>query len=343
MGLKALVARTLLKLPDGTLVRLSGGAPLTIDGRTLDARAQFLAARAKSQPPLRQLTVAQVRAGMDEAAAIAQGWPPPSAACRDLEAPGAACPLRARLHEPPGGGAAGAAPLLVYFHQGGGVIGALEHCHAWCGLLAATACCRVLSVDYRLAPEHPHPAAVEDAIAVHRWAVARADLLKHDGRVAVGGDSIGGYLSAALCQAMRRTGGPQPALQLLLYPATDLMAQGGSLESMKDAWPLSGEMIGWFMEKYFGPKGPTSEDPYLRPLATPDLQGLAPALVYTAGFDPLRDQGAAYARRLKEAGVSVAYREYPSLCHAFTLLSGVIPAAAAALAEIAADVRAALR
>jgi acetyl esterase/lipase len=180
-------------------------------------------------------------------------------------------------------------------------------------------------------------------VAAYRWAAANADELGMiAGRIGVGGDSAGGNLSAVVAQEARRKGFEPPALQLLIYPVTDWAAKGGSMESCGNVYPLTAEIMNWFAGHYLN--GPADyADLRVSPMKEADLSGLAPAIVVTAGFDPLRDQGAQYAERLKAAGVSVSYRCEDSLPHAFTAMTGAIPAAKAACEKIARDVGSLLR
>ncbi|HEX8560563.1 MAG TPA: alpha/beta hydrolase, partial [Pyrinomonadaceae bacterium] len=258
---------------------------------------------------------------------------------RELEVGGAAGPLRARLYAPPG---AGSKDLLVYLHGGGFVIGDLDTHDEPCRLLCLHAATRVLSVEYRLAPEHPFPAGVEDALAALGWAQSNAARLGADpARVSVGGDSAGGNLAAVAAQLAARV--RPPAAQMLIYPATDAAAK---------EWPSKGLFgRGYFLGRkdcddffrhYTAGTGVADEDPRVSPLRAPSLAGLAPALVATAGFDVLRDEGDDYARRLEEGGVRVVRRRFPSLAHGFVNMTGVCPSARAALVEVARDWRALL-
>jgi acetyl esterase len=252
-----------------------------------------------------------------------------------IEGPGSSIPVRVyrpEAQDPQ-------APLMVFAHMGGGVIGDLAMSHAFCGVLARVARCPVLSVDYRLAPEHRFPAGLEDVLAAYRWGRDNAARFGAPPDVAaIGGDSIGGGFAAAACQALRRSGEPQPALQLLVYPLVDVACESASMTIYADAFPLTRAKMEWFMGHYMGP-GDDPADPRLSPLREADLSGLAPAVVVTAGFDPLLDQGEAYARRLREARVPVAYRCYDSLAHAFTAFTGAVPCADVACREIAGLVR----
>ena len=178
-------------------------------------------------------------------------------------------------------------------------------------------------------------------LAAYRWARDNAPRFGAPaGQVAIGGDSMGGNFAAVIAQEMKRAGEPQPALQLLIYPALDVASETASMTTYADAYPLSRATMAWFMGHYMGP-GDSPADPRLSPVRAADLSGLAPAVVVTAGFDPLLDQGEAYARRLREAGVPVVYRCYDHLAHAFTAFTGVVPAADVACREIAGLVRAA--
>jgi acetyl esterase/lipase len=197
----------------------------------------------------------------------------------------------------------------------------------------------VLSVDYRLAPEHRFPAGLEDVLAAYRWGRDNAARFGAPaGRCAIGGDSMGGNFAAVICQALERAGEPQPDLQLLVYPCVDVACESASMTTYADAFPLSRPLMDWFIGHYMGPQD-DPKDLRLSPLLEPDLMGLAPAVVVTAGFDPLLDQGEAYARRLKAAGVPVVYRCYDSLAHGFTAFTGAVPCADVACREIAGLVR----
>jgi acetyl esterase/lipase len=230
-------------------------------------------------------------------------------------------------------------PVMVFAHFGGGVIGGLDTCEVFCSILARVCGCPVLSVDYRLAPEHRFPAGLEDMLAAFRWAREHAGRFgAPEGRATVGGDSMGGNFAAVVAQETRRSAEPQPELQLLIYPALDVASESPSMSTYADAYPLSRATMAWFMGHYMRP-GDAPTDPRLSPLAAADLSGLAPAVIATAGFDPLADQGEAYARRLREAGVPVAFKAYDHLAHAFTAFTGVVPAADRACREIAAMVR----
>ena len=225
------------------------------------------------------------------------------------------------------------APILRAL-SGGGVIGDLSTCEVFCTLLAKVARCAVLSVDYRLAPEHRFPAGLEDYLAAYRWGRDNAARFGAPaGSAAVGGDSMGGNFAAIACQELRRQGEAQPAMQLLIYPALDVAGEGPAMTTYAEAWPLSRATMEWFMGQYLQPED-SPGDPRLSPIRERDLRGLAPAVIATAGFDPLLDQGEGYARALADAGVATRYRRYDALAHAFTAMT-LVPAADAACREIA--------
>lgn len=262
---------------------------------------------------------------------------------RDLTVAGAVGLRAARVYAPTDLPAI--APGLVFFHGGGWVTGDLDTHDAVCRKLAALGRLRVIAVDYRLAPEHPYPAAADDAIAAFRAVAARADELGLDRtRLAVGGDSAGGNLSAVIAQACRDDA-VAPALQVLLYPAVDFAGSYPSQVDNAEAFVLSAKSIAWYRGHYLGPSptAATLREPRVSPGCAPDLVGLAPAYVVTAGFDPLRDEARAYTARLRAAGVSVVERDHPSLVHGFLLLTALAPACAAATDATCAEVGALLR
>jgi acetyl esterase len=198
----------------------------------------------------------------------------------------------------------------------------------------------VLSVDYRLAPEYPFPAPLEDARAAFRWARANAAKLGADpARVAIGGDSAGGNLSAVVTQLCVRDGEPPPALQLLLYPAVDRVEARPSLQLFESGFFLTVDELAWFQEQYTGTVGADVADPRVSPLRARDLSGLPPALIITAAFDPLRDEGEAYAAALRAAGSTVELRRIAGQVHGFANMTGVSPASRASLTEIAVAMR----
>jgi acetyl esterase/lipase len=210
-------------------------------------------------------------------------------------------------------------------------------------MLAAATRGPVISVDYRLAPEHPDPAGYEDCVAAWRWTCANAAMMgARPGVAAVGGDSMGGNFAARLCLDQKARAGAQPVAQLLIYPATDLASTAPSMTDYGESFPLTSQTMAFFMANYL-PQGRDPADAGLSPLRATDHSGLAPALVYMAGFDPLVDQGTAYADRLQAAGVRTVVRVYYSLCHGFTAFTGAVPAADRACRQIATETAIMLR
>lgn len=330
-----LVVRTLLSLPSPLLRLMSGGSAVYKAGRTLDPRLQFLAHQARNQPPMDTLSPEEARRGETQAIGAVTGDLEPGVRWEPLSVPGQVSDVPARLYRPEAQDPT--APMMVWAHMGGGVIGSLDTSHCFAALLARITRGPVLSVDYRLAPEHRFPAGFEDVLGAYRWARNSAEHYGATG-VAVGGDSMGGNFAAILCQELKRQGEPQPRLQLLVYPCTDVASESESMTVFGDAFPLNRVMMDWFMGHYLGPDDDPAS-PRLSPLREKDLAGLAPAVIATAGFDPLVDQGEAYAKALKAAGVTVRYRCYDSLTHAFAAFTGAVPAADAACREISGLVR----
>ena len=276
---------------------------------------------------------------LGEARIVAHRPPISMARVEPIEIPGTAGTIGARLYVPPRADSQSPSPLLVYFHGGGWVIGDLDTHDGPCRFLAKHSGVALLAVDYRLAPEHPFPAAVEDAESAYRWAVANAGQLEADPtRVAVGGDSAGANLAAAICLIARDAGAPSPAMQLLIYPVTDAAGEVASRRTFGKGFLLTSNDMDWFEERYL-PEGSDRSDPRVSVLRAPDLSGLPPAYVATAGFDPLRDEGEAYAQRLREAGVDVALRRHPGLIHTFANLTAICPSARAAMLEAAGALR----
>jgi acetyl esterase/lipase len=336
-GTQRTIVRTLLSLPIPMLRLMAGGGVVYQGGRTLDPRLQYLAAQARGTPPLTAFSPQDARAGSALSLVVMTGDLEPGVRVEPVDIPGPGGTIPARLYRPEAQDSQ--APLMIFGHFGGGVIGDLETCHVFCSILAKTARGPVLSVDYRLAPEHRFPAGLEDMLAAYRWGRDNAERFGAPlAQAAIGGDSMGGNFAAVVCQELKKAGEPQPTLQLLIYPWVDVACESASMTTYGDAFPLTRATLDWFAGHYMGP-GDSPADPRLSPLRAADLSGLAPAVVVTAGFDPLLDQGQAYARRLKEAGVPVIYRCYDSLAHAFTAFTGAVPCADVACREIAGLVR----
>jgi acetyl esterase len=319
------------------------GAPPTIDGQTLASDTHALikiAELAGSTSFLEGMSVTEARAHARLEAKVTDAQPPtPMARIEALEIPGQGGTIPARLYVP-GGLAPGAPmPLTIYFHGGGWVIGDLETHDGVCRFLAASAGTAVLAIDYRLAPEHPFPAPVEDAWAAFAWALTNAAELGVDpARIAVAGDSAGANLSAVVCLLARAGGGAMPAMQLLIYPPTDSAGDLPSRRLFDDGFLLTKGDMDTF-EAYYLPPGTDATDPRVSILLAPDLTGLPPAYVAVAGFDPLRDEAEAYALRMREAGVRVALRRHPGLIHSFANQTAISPTARAAMQEAAGALR----
>lgn len=311
------------RLPDGAKRLLSGGRAVVIDGNTLDPTLQMLLA-AQRATGIDGLSVADdavaTRAASNALTANVDERNVRVAEIRPISIPGPAGTLGARHYRPPADGSP--APLVVFFHGGGWVFGDLETHDSACRLICRDAGVHVLAVDYRRAPEHRAPAAVDDAYAAYRWAREHAvDLGADPRRVAVAGDSAGGNLAAVVSRLARDAGDPLPALQWLIYPVTDLRGQTRSRSLLGDGFLLTKHDINFFQSCYLDGSGLDVSDPLVSPLLADDLSGLPPALVVTAGFDPLRDEGQQYAARLREAGVTVDHRLMPSMIHAFLNLN----------------------
>ena len=220
------------------------------------------------------------------------------------------------------GATAGVLPTLIYYHGGGFVIGNIETHDSTCRRLANKSRCQVISIDYRLAPEHPFPAPIDDGLAAFRHIRDNAELFGADAnRIAVGGDSAGGAMAAVVCQACRDAGETGPAFQMLIYPATDSSKQSASRKAFAEGYFLSGALMNWFWEAYVPDEDTDLSDLRLSPLLAKDFTGLPPAFVLTAGYDPLRDEGRAYADRLIDAGIKTTYVNYPGTIHGFFSLT----------------------
>lgn len=327
----------MLSLPSPLLRLMSGGTVVYKGGRTLDPRFQFMAAQGARLPALSSMTPEEARRTSAEAAGLYGGRLEPGVTVENLTLATPAHGVPARVYRPADQDRA--APVIVFAHFGGGVIGDLETSHAFCSVLSKVVRAPVVSIGYRLAPEHRFPIGLHDVLAAYRH--VRDDAGRFGGppgRAVIAGDSMGGNFAAVICQELSRAGEPQPDLQLLIYPCVDVASETPSMTTYAEAFPLSRSTMEWFIGHYIGPDADPA-DPRLSPIRADDLSGLAPAVVVTAGFDPLVDQGEAYAKRLKSAGVPVIYRCYDSLAHGFTAFTGVVPAADIACREIAGLVR----
>lgn len=337
--LEAKLAPKVMKLPDRVLRKLAGD-PVVIDGRTLDVRIQLAAAQSEDGPAISDLDPATARAAAAEAFAMTNAKRAPGVATHDLLV-GSDTPVGVRIYRP--GVTDGLRPGVMFMHQGGFVIGDLDTCDSFCSKLAAELGAVVVSVDYRMGPEHLFPAAAVDADTVWAWInESTASLGIDPTQLVVAGDSAGAQMTAALCQRLRATGAKQPALQVLVYPYVDATASDGSMVSCADAFPLTAEIMNWFRSHSL-PDGFDPADPSMSPALADELGNVAPAIVVTAGFDPLRDQGMAFAVALRDAGVDVTDRCEDSLSHSFLALDGLVPEAAAATGRIIDDIARHLR
>jgi acetyl esterase len=256
---------------------------------------------------------------------------------RDLPGPGGGIPVR--IYTPEG---SGPFPVLVFFHGGGWVVCDIDTHDPVCRSLARAAECIVVSVDYRLAPEHKFPAAADDCYAATQWVMNNATLINGDpDRVAVGGDSAGGNLAAVVALMARDRGGPPLVFQLLVYPVTDYYTVGTpSYQENADGYFLTRDDMVWFWNHYLNGEADAA-NPYACPLRAASLAGLPSALVITAEFDPLRDEGEMYAARLRESGVAAALVRYDGMIHGFFSMAGVLEQGRNALALAAAQLRSA--
>jgi acetyl esterase len=270
--------------------------------------------------------------------------PPEIGTVKNLSANGADGPIPLRVYRPLGVADDVQLPGLVYFHGGGWVIGDLDTHDVQCRQTAAEAGIVVVAVDYRLAPEHKFPAAVDDSWAATRWVVAHGSELGIDSRrIAVGGDSAGGNLAAVVALMARDAGNaPAIALQVLTYPVTDLSSESKSYGDFADGYMLTRDSMRWFKNHYLKSSS-DADDWRASPLRAASLAGLPPALIITAGFDPLRDEGAAYAARMTEAGGIVDYVCYGGMIHGFMPMGKLIDTGNRAISHVAASLRQALK
>jgi acetyl esterase len=303
-----------------------------------EIQAQLARMAAAGTPPLQEQSVEQARGLHVEGAAALAGSPVQVAAAEDRTIPGPAGDLGVRVYTPHG---QPPFPIVVWFHGGGWVVGTLDSYDPVCRALAAAVPAVVVAVDYRLAPEHRYPAAVEDAYAATLWASRNAaGLGGAQQRLAVAGDSAGGNLAAVVALGARDRGGPAIGFQLLVYPITDHGMDTASYRDSADGYHLTAAGMRWYWEHYLG--GADGAAPDASPLRAAFFGDLPPALVITAEYDPLRDEGEAYAARLQAAGVAAAASRYPGTVHGFFRWRAVTPAAEAAMQEAAAAVRTAL-
>ena len=299
-------------------------------------------ARAK-RPAYHDLSAQAARASYEKSAPILEVADAPMFSVEDIQVPmrdGAS--IRVRLYHPVEPSWASPAPVLVYYHGGGFTVGSVNTHDALCRIFARDAQCAVMSVDYRLAPEHKFPTAVHDAFDALKWLHDNASLYGIDvSRMAVGGDSAGGTL-ATVCAVLARDAGIALVLQLLIYPGTTGHQQTASHTRLANGYLLSGDTIQWFFEQYVRDEDDRN-DWQFAPLdgtrGAPDFHGVAPAWIAAAEYDPLSDEDEAYAHKLREAGNVVTYTCYAGMIHEFFKMGGYVPAVAAAHADAAAALR----
>lgn len=328
--------RVLLRTP-ASVQRLLAGAPVRCEGRhQLDLQVQLMLKllALSSGPPLASLSVDAARSQVAYETGLLAGAPIAGARVEALRIPrGQDASIPARLYVPSTSGGPG--PLLLYFHGGGYVVGDLDTHDNVCRFVASRAGVLVLAVDYRLAPEHPFPAAVEDALVAYRFAVEQARALgAKRSAIAVGGDSAGGSLATVICQRAIAEGVRAPAFQWLLYPIADFAQQRPSYRLFGEGFGLTAAEMEWFRSLYLAHPD-EALDPRASPLRARELRGLPPAYIATAGFDVLRDEGEEYARRLRAAGTPVTLRRHAGLVHGFAADLGVGHFAERALGEAA--------
>ncbi len=301
-----------------------------------DAQALLDIVKAANRPSFDTVGATEARNLYRAGRKVLSPDPLPVAEVRDLTMPGPGGPIPLRLYR---GAEGGALPAMVFFHGGGWVVGDIETHDVMCRHLAWASRGAVLSVDYRLAPEHKFPAAFEDCLAATEWAAANAGALGIDAeRLAVGGDSAGGNLAAAVALAVRERGGPALCRQFLIYPAVDAAMTHPSIILRAEGYMLTAATMRWFWDQYL--RGPEDwRDWRAAPLVAGDLAGVAPAYVLTAGYDPLCDEGEAYAERLDDAGVPMRLRRFDGQIHGFCQNGKMIGEAFTALEEIAAAMR----
>ena len=334
---EAAAFRGLMALPRPVMRRLAG-RPVVLDGQRLDVETQWMLRirQLVREPDAAELDFPTARALIDRQTRMTGGRQP-IGEVRDLDVPGGAGPVAARLYVPRS--AAPTSPLLVFLHGGGFMYGGLASHDASCRLLAERAGARVLAVDYRLAPEHVFPAAVDDAWAAYQWAAEHADRLGADpDRIGVAGDSAGGCLAAIVARRAAESGVPC-ALQLLVYPIANAVDPSASRTAFAEGFYLTERFIDLAEKTYVA--GADLRDPEVSIAYTEKLpDGLAPAIVVTAGFDPLRDEGEEWARTLADAGVDVTLRRYGGLVHGFCNMAPLCPVVEAAMREISAKIAA---
>jgi acetyl esterase len=297
-----------------------------------ELQAYVDAANAADLPPLSELPIQQVREQAALFASVGARDPEPVEVVADRSIPGPAGGIPVRVYDP---APRTTSPVVAYLHGGGFVMMGLDSHDRVCRRLANAADAVVVSVDYRLAPEHRFPAALDDCMAVVDWLTAHAaDLAGDPTRVAVAGDSAGGNLAASAALASR-SDRPRLVGQVLVYPCIDASCATESFAANAEGYLLTATTMHWFWDQYLGVQRERGADPDASVLRADDLAGAPPALVITAEYDVLRDEGEAYAKRLRDAGVDVTCSRYDGMVHGFLMMDAMTPAAVEAMAEIA--------
>lgn len=331
LALKHLLAR----LPAALLERLAGG-PVRFEGRTLHPLLAAMMA-ANKRPGLEVLPPVKARRAYGTIIATADADHIEMASVRDERVTVTGGSILVRRYQPHGTGPG--APAILFFHGGGMVVGDVAQYDNTARYIAAQTRSVVFSVDYRCAPEHKFPAGAEDAIAAFRWLHENAAGQGIDpARVAVMGDSAGGYLSAVVAQAVRDRGLPPLKAQCLVYPVVDMRLVSPSIRNLGKGFGLTEPLIRWFCDHYIRSEADRT-DPLASPLLAAGHAGLAPAIVTVAGFDPLHDEGVAYAEKLQAAGVATTLLRHNNLTHAWITMTGAVPPAKAAMDETCAALR----
>ncbi|MDF2368275.1 alpha/beta hydrolase [Sneathiella sp.] len=335
--MERLLLALIAMVPDSFLSLCYGLKPVVIDGQRLNSKARLLCdIDRKTATPVRETPVETTRANMERLAGALAGKSPKLHSVHDIEIPTDFGALPARLYKPVD---SPSLPVLVYYHGGGYIRGSLNSHDGLCARFAKYGGFAVLSVDYRLAPEHKFPAAVDDAVAAFNWAVHHgAEHGLDPKKVAVGGDSSGGCLAAAVAQQVKSKGDAQPVFQMLLYPTLDAHLTAKSYQLFEDGFFLTYDRIRDYRDMYLN-NASERDDFRASPILNRDLTGLPPALIITAGFDPLRDEAEDYAKALQAAGVGVGMVRFPAMVHGFMSMTALLPQAEKAIHQAAEALR----
>ena len=326
------ILRAVLSLPCPVLRAASGGRAVYVGGRTLDPRFQFLVHAAKHYASVEGLSEDKARQIRAQQLALVSGRREPGVSLEDLTIDGPRGAIAARLYRPVDQDPE--SPILVYAH-GDDLDGDLDSGDVFCSILARCGHAPIIAVPSRPTPDRRFPACLADVLQAYRFARDHAARFgAPEGFAAIGGSSVGGAFAAVICQQLRTLGEPQPSLQLLIYPWVDMSSESPSMSDYADSTLTVAEEDPWAAERFLGPEDDPA-DPCISPARASDLSRLAPAILVTAGFDPLVDQGEDYAKRLRAAGVPLVYRCYDHLVHGFAAFTGAVPAADVACREIA--------